>query len=145
MENNEGGPIELINTSTEVDTSSQGAHTMSQTDSALQDSDRQSDTDNSFNNTRDDSSSQRGSEDGGEEGRQIRLTRRWLDQFFRKEWKMYYRTIELNEKLYLHYKGFARLENMDLFPDLKCLYFEGNGIERIESLDTNHKLMSLML
>jgi len=25
---------------------------------------------------------------------------------------MYYRTFELNEKLYFHYKGFERIENM---------------------------------
>lgn len=59
---------------------------------------------------------------------------------------MYYRHFELNEKLFLHYKGFTELENMHLFPDLKCLYFEGNGLVDINnSLETNTKLMSLML
>ena len=40
---------------------------------------------------------------------------------------MYYRTPHLNEKLYLHYKGFSRFKNMEMFTELKCLYFEGNG------------------
>jgi len=36
-------------------------------------------------------------------GRQ--LTNQYLKELFKKEWKMYYRTPELNEKLFLHYKG----------------------------------------
>ena len=36
-------------------------------------------------------------------GRQ--LNEKFFKDLFRKEWKMYYRTPELNEKLYLHYKG----------------------------------------
>lgn len=64
---------------------------------------------------------------------------------FKKEWKLYYRTFELNEKLYFHYKGFEKLENMHLFPDLKCLYFEGNGIKKIEGLEANVNLVSLYL
>ena len=34
---------------------------------------------------------------------------------------------------------------MELFPDLKCLYFEGNGIDKIQGLTTNVLLMSLFL
>lgn len=35
---------------------------------------------------------------------------------------------------------------MHLFPDLKCLYFEGNGLKEVGSgVETNTKLMSLML
>jgi len=33
------------------------------------------------------------------------LSKKWIDELFKKEWKMYYRTYELNEKLYFHYKG----------------------------------------
>lgn len=33
------------------------------------------------------------------------LTNHYLKELFKKEWKLYYRTAELNEKLYLHYKG----------------------------------------
>ena len=41
--------------------------------------------------------------DSSQGGRQ--LTNAFLKDLFRKEWKLYYRTPELNEKLYLHYKG----------------------------------------
>lgn len=58
---------------------------------------------------------------------------------------MYYRTLELNEKLYFHYKGFAKIENMQLFPELKCLYWEGNGCTEISGLDSNTNLVSLYL
>jgi hypothetical protein len=29
----------------------------------------------------------------------------YLKDLFKKDWKLYYRTPELNEKLFLHYKG----------------------------------------
>ena len=34
-----------------------------------------------------------------------KLTQKWLLKFLSKEWKTYYRTFELNERLYLHFKG----------------------------------------
>jgi hypothetical protein len=33
------------------------------------------------------------------------LSEKFFKDLFKKEWKLYYRTAELNEKLYLHYKG----------------------------------------
>ena len=33
------------------------------------------------------------------------LSTQYLKDLFKKEWKLYYRTAELNEKLFLHYKG----------------------------------------
>ena len=33
------------------------------------------------------------------------LSQKFLTELFKKEWKLYYRTPELNDKLYLHYKG----------------------------------------
>jgi hypothetical protein len=33
------------------------------------------------------------------------LSQQYLKDLFKKEWKLYYRTPELNEKLFLHYKG----------------------------------------
>lgn len=126
-------------------TSSQGAAEFSQTDSAFKSSDRASDTD-SLHMTRNDTDSNRGDTEEENEGNTgLKLTRRWLVDFFKKEWRQYYRTMELNEKLYLHYKGFGAIRCMELFPDLKCLYFEGNGITEIRGLDTNTLLMSLML
>lgn len=147
----------------EIDTTSRGSEssghrnsesngvTLSATDSALQETDRSSDS--SFVNTKDDTSSQRGetSDDQGNDenednnGSIRRCTRKWILDHFKKEWKMYYRTFELNEKLYFHYKGFDKIENMDLFPQLKCLYWEGNGVSKISGLETNTELMALYL
>ena len=36
------------------------------------------------------------------------LTPQYLKDLFKKDWKLYYRTPELNEKLFLHYKGKLR-------------------------------------
>ena len=125
--------------------SSQGAGTISHTDSALQASDRASDSD-SMHMTKGDTDSQATDNEENEEGGGLRLTRRWLQNFFTQEWRQYYRHFELNEKLFLHYKGFMKIENMHLFPDLKTLYFEGNGIVEIgNALETNTKMMSLQL
>ena len=44
------------------------------------------------------------SENEEEDGRS-QLTQKWLLNFLSKDWKHYYRTFELNEKLYLHFKG----------------------------------------
>ena len=66
-------------------------------------------------------------EDEKEEDGSPILTLRYIKNLLSKEWKQYYRTPHLNEKLYLHYKGFSHFKNMELFTDLKCLYFEGNG------------------
>lgn len=51
----------------------------------------------------------------------------------------------MNEKLYLHYKGFRKFENMDLFPELKCLYFEGNGLGSMLGLEHQTMMRSLHL
>lgn len=55
------------------------------------------------------------------------LTNKYLGEMFAREWRQYYRTAYLNEKLYLHYKGFSYMKNLEQFTQLKCLYFEGNG------------------
>lgn len=62
-----------------------------------------------------------------------------------KEWRNYYRTAYLNEKLYLHYKGFSYFKNMEQFTDLKCLYFEGNGCKSMLGLEHNTQLRSLFI
>lgn len=143
---NTGATTEVDSNSQQENTSGQG--TLSATDSALHESDRSSDS--SFVNTKDDTSSQRGDtsddqRENDEDGPARRCTKKWILDFFKKEWKMYYRTFELNEKLYFHYKGFEKIENMELFPDLKCLYWEGNGVTKISGLETNVQLVSLYL
>lgn len=66
-----------------------------------------------------------------------RLTMRFLLEMFKKDWRRYYRTAELNEKLFLHYKGFSYIRNMEIFTNLKCLYFEGNGCKSLKGLEQN--------
>lgn len=65
------------------------------------------------------------------------LTKKYLREMLAREWRSYYRTAHLNEKLYLHYKGFSHLKNMEQFTDLKCLYFEGNGCKSMLGLEHN--------
>jgi dynein assembly factor 1 len=73
------------------------------------------------------------------------LTKRFLLELFKKEWRRYYRTPELNEKLFLHYKGFSYIKNMHVFTDLKCLYFEGNGCRSLKGLENNLQMRSLFI
>lgn len=80
-------------------------------------------------------------EDDGE----VRMSDRYFKNLFRKNYGLYYNTFELNEKLYLHYKGFKQIENLQHFPDLKCIYLEGNGFTKIEGFENNLKLRALYI
>ncbi len=42
------------------------------------------------------------------------LNEKYFKELFKKEWKLYYRTPELNEKLYLHYKGMLIVKDYTL-------------------------------
>lgn len=72
-----------------------------------------------------------------------RMTREVLRELCRKD--KLYMTAELNDKLYLHYKGFTRIENLEPFTGLKVLWLEGNGLRRIEGLDAQAELVTLYL
>uniref|UniRef100_A0A0G4G2C9 Dynein assembly factor 1, axonemal homolog n=1 Tax=Chromera velia CCMP2878 TaxID=1169474 RepID=A0A0G4G2C9_9ALVE len=63
----------------------------------------------------------------------------------RSDRRTYYSTPELNDKLYIHFKGFRKIENLEEFTGIKVLYGEGNGFAKIEGLDTMTKLRSLYL
>ena len=46
-----------------------------------------------------------------------------------------YELPELNDKLYLHFKGFGRIENLDGFTACTTLFLESNGLTKIENLE----------
>lgn len=56
-----------------------------------------------------------------------------------------YTTPSINDKIYLHYKGFKRIENLDEYTGLKAIWLEGNGFTKIEGLEKQGLLRSLFL
>ncbi|ETV91822.1 hypothetical protein H310_13652 [Aphanomyces invadans] len=56
-----------------------------------------------------------------------------------------YSTPSINDRLYLHYKGFRRIENLEEYTNVKVIWLEGNGFNKIEGLTALRELRSLFL
>ena len=56
-----------------------------------------------------------------------------------------YETPNLNDKLYLHFKGFKKIENLDEYTGCKAIWLDSNGLGAIEGLEKLTELRCLYL
>lgn len=79
----------------------------------------------------------------GKVGRFKRITPKVLKVLVKEQ--SIFQVPELNDKLYLHYHGFERIEGLEAWTGLKALWLEGNGLHEIRGLDTLKQLRCLYL
>lgn len=73
----------------------------------------------------------------------MEMTKQKLKELCRKDGL--YNTASLNDKLYLHYKGFRVIENLEEYTGLKVVWLEGNGLSAISGLDSQKDMRTLYL
>ncbi|KAG5178481.1 hypothetical protein JKP88DRAFT_328841 [Tribonema minus] len=56
-----------------------------------------------------------------------------------------YETPELNDRLYLHFKGYRRIENLEPYTAVKALWLGSNGLQKIENIGHMTQLRCLFL
>ncbi|KAI8847738.1 hypothetical protein BC829DRAFT_476147 [Chytridium lagenaria] len=71
------------------------------------------------------------------------MTPKYLKQLCAEQ--QLYQTPSLNDKLYLHFKGFAKIDNLDEYTGLRSLWLEGNGLSNIQNLEKLKELRCLFL
>jgi len=71
------------------------------------------------------------------------ITKKILKDMCKKQG--FYSTPGLNDILYLHYKGFREIKNMEDYTGLKVIYLEGNGLRSMKGLDHQPLMKSLYL
>ncbi|KFG49916.1 leucine rich repeat-containing protein, partial [Toxoplasma gondii RUB] len=72
------------------------------------------------------------------------LCKQELKKLLRND-RHYYSTPELNDVLFLHFKGYRKLEALEEFTGLRTLHAETNAFGKIEGLDACTGLRSLYL
>lgn len=56
-----------------------------------------------------------------------------------------YETPELNDKIYLHFRGFKKIENLEQYVSCKSIWLDSNGFSEIENLQCLEQLRCLYL
>jgi len=73
----------------------------------------------------------------------MELTSEWLKKHCKAQ--NLYTTPSLNEKLFLHFKGFQSIQNLEEFTGLKALFLEGNAIDSLDGLQSLTQLKCLFV